>query len=153
MPRPPERAQNSGASGTSMDPSRYFVGPSAPGFTSNSKMSVGSQSVAQALGMHVPFSATGGRRSYNRWVANETMEDFALRFTARRARRWSRARVANTALGSISFLALEAIGGAITLTYGFDAAIIAIMLVGSSCSSPACRSAITPRATGWTSIF
>jgi len=81
--------------------------------------------------MHVPFSATGGRRSYNRWVANETMEDFALRFTARRARRWSHARVANTALGSISFLALEAIGGAITLTYGFDAAIIAIMLVGA----------------------
>ncbi|TCP42195.1 hybrid sensor histidine kinase/response regulator [Rhodovulum marinum] len=81
--------------------------------------------------MHVPFSATGGRRSYNRWVANETMEDFTLRFTARRARRWSHARVANTALGSISFLALEAIGGAITLTYGFDAAIIAIMLVGA----------------------
>ncbi|WP_132545713.1 hybrid sensor histidine kinase/response regulator [Rhodovulum euryhalinum] len=81
--------------------------------------------------MQVPFSATGGRRSYNRWVANETMEDFALRFTARRARRWSHARVANTALGSISFLALEAIGGAITLTYGFDAAIIAIMLVGA----------------------
>ena len=80
--------------------------------------------------MHVPFSATGGRRSYNRWVANETMEDFALRFTARRARRWSHGRVANTALGSISFLALEAIGGAITLTYGFDAAIAAIMLVG-----------------------
>ncbi len=78
----------------------------------------------------VAHSATGGRRSYNRWVANETMEDFALRFTARRTRRWSYGRVANTALGSISFLALEAIGGAITLTYGFDAAIIAIMLAG-----------------------
>lgn len=80
--------------------------------------------------MTVTYSATGGRRSYNRWVANETMEDFALRYTARRARRWSYGRVANTALGSISFLALEAIGGAITLTYGFDAAIIAIMLAG-----------------------
>lgn len=77
-----------------------------------------------------PFSATIERRSYNRWVANETMEDFALRFTARRARRWSYGRVANTALGSISFLALEAIGGAITLTYGFTPAILAIMLVG-----------------------
>lgn len=71
------------------------------------------------------------RRRYNQWVANETLEDFALRFTARRARRWSYARVANTALGSISFLALEAIGGAITLTYGFDTAITAIMLVGA----------------------
>ncbi|WP_246149687.1 ATP-binding protein [Tritonibacter litoralis] len=59
------------------------------------------------------------------------MEDFALRFTARRARRWSYARVANTALGSISFLALEAIGAAITLTYGFDIAIFAIMVVGA----------------------
>lgn len=77
-----------------------------------------------------PYSATLERRRYNRWVADETMEDFALRFTARRARRWSYARVANTALGSISFLALEAIGGAITLTYGFTPAVLAIMLVG-----------------------
>lgn len=75
--------------------------------------------------------ATSEKRRYNRWVANETMEDFALRFTARRARNWSSARVANTAIGSISFLALEAIGGAITLTYGFDIAITAIMLVGA----------------------
>ncbi|MCI5041226.1 MAG: ATP-binding protein [Donghicola eburneus] len=80
--------------------------------------------------MHLPYSATGGRRSYNRWVANETMEDFALRYTARRARRWGSDRIANTAIGSISFLALEAIGGTITLTYGFDAALAAILLVG-----------------------
>ena len=71
------------------------------------------------------------RRTYNQWVANETMEDFALRFTARRARKWSYARVANTAIGSISFLALEAIGGAITLSYGFDNAVAAIMVVGA----------------------
>ncbi|QIE43357.1 ATP-binding protein [Meridianimarinicoccus aquatilis] len=77
------------------------------------------------------YRATKEKRRYNRWVANETMEDFALRFTARRARHWSSARVANTAIGSISFLALEAIGGAITLTYGFDIAITAIMLVGA----------------------
>ena len=80
--------------------------------------------------MHLPYSATGGRRSYNRWVANETMEDFALRFTARRARRFGYGRIANTAIGSISFLALEAIGGTITLTYGFDAALAAILIVG-----------------------
>ncbi|MEO1315202.1 MAG: ATP-binding protein [Pseudomonadota bacterium] len=71
------------------------------------------------------------RRTYNQWVANETMEDFALRFTARRARKWSPARVANTAIGSISFLALEAIGGAITLSYGFENAVIAILAVGA----------------------
>src|ERR1700728_771563 len=49
------------------------------------------------------------RRQYNQWVANQTLEDYALRFTAKSARRWSAARVANTALGAISFVALEAV--------------------------------------------
>ncbi|GAB1257554.1 ATP-binding protein [Aurantivibrio plasticivorans] len=70
------------------------------------------------------------RRNYNRWVANETLEDYALRFTAKSARRWSAAHVSQTALGAISFLALEAIGGAITLSYGFSNAVTAIMVVG-----------------------
>ncbi|HTE16546.1 MAG TPA: hybrid sensor histidine kinase/response regulator, partial [Burkholderiales bacterium] len=69
------------------------------------------------------------RRDYNRWVANQTLEDYALRFTANSARRWSNFRVANTALGAISFLALEAIGGAITLNYGFTNAVWAIATV------------------------
>ncbi len=81
--------------------------------------------------MVAALRATREKRTYNRWVANETMEDFALRFTARRARRWSYGRVANTAIGSISFLALEAIGATITLTYGFDTAVLAIMIVGA----------------------
>ena len=29
------------------------------------------------------------RRQYNQWVANQTLEDYALRFTAKSARRWS----------------------------------------------------------------
>lgn len=69
------------------------------------------------------------RRTYNQWVANETLEDYALRFTAKRARRWSGTWVASTALGAISFLALEAIGGAITLQYGFVNAVAAILVV------------------------
>lgn len=69
------------------------------------------------------------RRNYNRWVANQTLEDYALRFTAKKARTFSAARVSNTALGAISFLALEAIGGAITLNYGFTNAVVAIMVV------------------------
>ena len=69
------------------------------------------------------------RRNYNQWVANQTLEDYALRFTAKSARRWSAARVTNTALGAISFLALEAIGGAITIHYGFDNAVAAICAV------------------------
>lgn len=69
------------------------------------------------------------RRQYNQWVANQTLEDYALRFTAKRARRWSAARVANTALGAISFLALEAIGGTITVKYGVTNAVAAITVV------------------------
>ncbi|TPQ42565.1 hybrid sensor histidine kinase/response regulator [Bradyrhizobium guangdongense] len=69
------------------------------------------------------------RRQYNQWVANQTLEDYALRFTAKSARRWSAARVANTALGAISFLAMEAIGGTITLNYGVTNAAAAILVV------------------------
>ena len=70
------------------------------------------------------------RRSYNQWVNNQTLEDYALRFTANGSRKWSLAKVSITALGAISFLALEAIGGAITLTYGTTNAVSAILVVG-----------------------
>ncbi len=69
------------------------------------------------------------KRRYNQWVANETMEDFALRYIAGRARKWSDGRIANTALGIVAFLALEAIGGAITLQYGFINSAWAILVV------------------------
>ncbi|RLQ89050.1 hybrid sensor histidine kinase/response regulator [Notoacmeibacter ruber] len=68
------------------------------------------------------------KRTYSRWVADETMEDCALRFTAYRVRRFSAGRIANTAIGAVSFLALEAIGGAITLSYGFSNAVAAILV-------------------------
>ena len=70
------------------------------------------------------------RRDYNTWVANETMEDFSLRFTPRGRRHWSEFRVANTALGAVSFLALEAIGAAMALNYGFTNTFWAILMVG-----------------------
>jgi signal transduction histidine kinase/CheY-like chemotaxis protein len=65
------------------------------------------------------------RRQYNQWVASQTLEDYALRYTADRARK-SSFRVGNTAFGPIAFLACEAIGGAITLAYGFANASSAI---------------------------
>ncbi|HEY7774521.1 MAG TPA: ATP-binding protein [Marinagarivorans sp.] len=71
------------------------------------------------------------RRSYNQWVNNQTLEDYALRFTAKASRRFSLGQIANTALGSISFLALEAIGAAITLNYGFVNAFWAITIVST----------------------
>jgi signal transduction histidine kinase/CheY-like chemotaxis protein/purine-cytosine permease-like protein len=70
------------------------------------------------------------RRDYNAWVANETLEDYALRYTPRSFRKWSEFRVANAAFGATSFLALEAIGGAIALSYGFSNALWAILVVG-----------------------
>lgn len=70
------------------------------------------------------------RRDYNTWVANETLEDYALRFTPRSFRKWSELRVANTAFGAASFLVLEAIGGTITINYGFTNAFWAILAVG-----------------------
>lgn len=71
------------------------------------------------------------RRDYNRLVADETLEDYALRFTAKTARRWSGFRVAQTALGSLSFLALEAIGGTLVLTVGFTNTLAALLVVGA----------------------
>ncbi|MHC8308752.1 ATP-binding protein [Pseudomonas sp. GT1P32] len=69
------------------------------------------------------------RRDYNSWVADETMEDYALRFTPKSFRKWSELRIANTALGAVSFLALEAIGGVLALSYGFTNTFWAILAV------------------------
>ncbi|HEX2584081.1 MAG TPA: hypothetical protein VHL14_03050, partial [Steroidobacteraceae bacterium] len=80
---------------------------------------------ASSAGGAAPQRIVRERRQYNQWVASQTLEDYALRYTAERARR-SSFRVGNTALGPISFLACEAIGGAITLTYGFHTAWSAI---------------------------
>jgi signal transduction histidine kinase/CheY-like chemotaxis protein len=65
------------------------------------------------------------RRQYNQWVASQTLEDYALRYTAASARK-SSFRVGNTALGPIAFLACEAIGGSLTIAYGFPNTLWAI---------------------------
>ncbi len=70
------------------------------------------------------------RRDYNSWVANEMLEDYALRFAPRSFRKWTEFQVANTAFGSTSFLVLEAIGGFLTVNYGFTNAFWAILAVG-----------------------
>jgi signal transduction histidine kinase/CheY-like chemotaxis protein/purine-cytosine permease-like protein len=69
------------------------------------------------------------RRDYNTWVADETLEDYALRYTPKTMRKWSEFRVANTAFGAVSFLAMEAIGASIALNYGFMNAFVAICVV------------------------
>jgi signal transduction histidine kinase/purine-cytosine permease-like protein len=69
------------------------------------------------------------KREYQSWVANESLEDYALRYAASSYRRWPPGVVANTAIGGISFLALEAIGASITLSYGFVSALAAVLVV------------------------
>jgi len=70
------------------------------------------------------------RRDYNTWVANETLEDYALRFTPRSFRKWSELRVANTAFGAASFLVLEAVGATMLVQAGFLNAFWAILATG-----------------------
>ncbi|MBK7422902.1 MAG: response regulator [Propionivibrio sp.] len=70
------------------------------------------------------------RRDYNTWVANETLEDYALRFTPRSFRKWSEMRVANTAFGASSFLVLEAVGATMLVNAGFVNAFWAILATG-----------------------
>lgn len=85
------------------------------------------------------------KRVYNRYVSNQTLEDYSLRYTARSARDQSAAEVANAALGSISFLALEVIGANIAIYYGinhlFWALVIAVPLI-YLISSPIVRTAV-----------
>ncbi len=70
------------------------------------------------------------RRDYNTWVANETLEDYALRFTPRSYRKWTESRVANTAFGAAAFLVLEAVGATLLVNYGFLNAALAILATG-----------------------
>jgi signal transduction histidine kinase/CheY-like chemotaxis protein len=70
------------------------------------------------------------RRDYNTWVANETIEDYALRFTPRSFRKWSEFRVANMAFGDAAFLVLEAVGATLLVSYGFVNAALAVLVTG-----------------------
>ncbi|GAB2879891.1 ATP-binding protein [Uliginosibacterium flavum] len=70
------------------------------------------------------------RRDYNTWVANESIEDYALRYTPKSFRKWSQWQVANTAFGAASFLILEAVGATLLVNYGFTNAALAILATG-----------------------
>lgn len=88
---------------------------------------------------NAPMRIVKSRRDYNTWVANETIEDYALRYTPQSFRKWSIFRVSNTALGAISFLVLEVIGATLAINYGFVNAfwaILAISLIIFSTSLP-----------------
>jgi purine-cytosine permease-like protein len=61
-----------------------------------------------------------------KWMADERIEDYSLRYAPQSFRRWGPYAVATTALGGIAYLADFSIGGAIALGHGFTNAAIAI---------------------------
>jgi len=75
-----------------------------------------------------PINSRETKQKYNQLVADETIEDYSLRYAPKSFRKWSEFRIANTAIGSISFLALEAIGAGIGVSYGFSTAFWAILV-------------------------
>ncbi len=83
-----------------------------------------------ATGAPAPQRVVKVRRDYNSWVAQESLEDYALRYTPQSFRKWSEMRVANTAFGAASFLVLEAVGAALLVDYGFINAFWAILATG-----------------------
>ena len=68
------------------------------------------------------------RRTYNRYVANQTLEDYSLRYTDKSARTRSAFTVSIAAVGSISFLALEVIGANIAIFYGLNHLFYALLI-------------------------
>ncbi|HEX7688368.1 MAG TPA: hybrid sensor histidine kinase/response regulator, partial [Burkholderiaceae bacterium] len=85
---------------------------------------------APAVRTPAPQRVVKVRRDYNSWVAQETLEDYALRYTPQSFRRWSELRVANTAFGAASFLVLEAVGATLMVQDGFVNAFWAILATG-----------------------
>ena len=70
------------------------------------------------------------RRQYNKWVANESIEDYALRYSPSSFRKWSPAVIGATMIGTNSALSYEAIGALLLLDFGFQNAIWALVFSG-----------------------
>ena len=70
------------------------------------------------------------RREYNKWVANESIEDYALRYSPVSFRKWSPAVIGATMIGTNSALSYEAIGALLLLDFGFQNAIWALVFSG-----------------------
>jgi signal transduction histidine kinase/DNA-binding response OmpR family regulator/purine-cytosine permease-like protein/HPt (histidine-containing phosphotransfer) domain-containing protein len=82
------------------------------------------------------------RRQYNQWVANESVEDYALRYSPSSFRKWSPAVLARTLIGTNSALSYEAIGALLLLDFGFANAMWAMVFCGIvifAVSLPICR--------------
>ncbi|ACV59318.1 purine-cytosine permease family protein [Alicyclobacillus acidocaldarius] len=71
------------------------------------------------------------KRTFNRWVQNPVLEDYALRYAPKSFRLWSEWTVMNSALGGIAYMADFAIGGSVVLAYGFANAVTSILVVAA----------------------
>ena len=78
---------------------------------------------------YAPQRVIHSRREYNTWVVDESIEDFALRYAPTSVRKWSLWTVTNTAIASVSFLAMEAMGATLLWQYGFSNAFWALVVV------------------------
>jgi len=67
------------------------------------------------------------KRKFNTFVSNPVIEDYSLRYAPKSFRKWSEYAVATAALGGIAYLADQAIGGSITISYGYANAFWAIL--------------------------
>ncbi|QDL55186.1 response regulator [Rhodoferax aquaticus] len=67
------------------------------------------------------------RRQYNKWVATESIEDYALRYSPASFRKWSPAVIGTTMIGTNSALSYEAIGALLLLDFGFANAMWAMV--------------------------
>ncbi|MFG2878523.1 purine-cytosine permease family protein [Streptomyces sp. NPDC048337] len=74
-----------------------------------------------------PAPQAQAARRYARLAADESREDYSLRYAPHSFRRWSPGTVAGTALGGIAYLADFAIGASIVFAYGFTSGAAAIL--------------------------
>jgi len=77
-----------------------------------------------------PPTAIPGKDARKR-ANSEMLEDYSLRYAPRSYRKWSEFAVANTALGGIAYLADFAIGGSLSVSFGFRSAAAAILLAAA----------------------
>ena len=79
------------------------------------------------IGPAAPSVAPKPNRSFNRLVANPVLEDYSLRYAPKSFRRWSEYAVSAAALGGIAYMADQAIGGSLAVSYGFTNAFWGIL--------------------------
>ena len=77
---------------------------------------------------HPAPTGTGPWGRFVNWAAQDTIEDFSLRYAPKSFRRWSPLACSITALGGIAYLADYSIGASIAVAHGTASALVAIIV-------------------------